>query len=338
MITEIYNGTPRADRLLGDGPNSSMVIMYGFGGDDLFEAGRLVNIRMHGGAGADILIGNNLYDKFLFGGSGNDRLESVHSNSPEDRAELFGGSGNDHLSNFNGWGLETILDGGLGRDTLEGDRGRDVYIVDHANDVIYEAYKPEFTNIYNPRDEVRSSISWTLGENLENLTLLGVDATEGRGNRLNNVISGNDGSNSLLGWAGRDKLLGGNGDDTLEGGAGNDRLTGGTGKDRLSGGSGADVFIYKNVVDTGKISATRDTITDFARGIDDIDLQAIDANSTRTGNQSFTFIGGATFSGTAGQLRFANGIVFGDVNGDRIADFTIAVNGVNALAAGDFVL
>ena len=150
-------------------------------------------------------------------------------------------------------------------------------------------------------------------------------------------VKGFGGNDQIKGFAGSDRLLGGNGNDTLFGGIGDDTLIGETGRDRLTGGEGADVFVFGKITETGKTSITRDVITDFQSGIDDIDLQAIDANTARTGNQPFNFIGGDAFTGTAGQLRFANGIVSGDVNGDKVADFTIAVNGVTALAAGDFI-
>jgi hypothetical protein len=81
-----------------------------------------------------------------------------------------------------------------------------------------------------------------------------------------------------------------------------------------------------------------DKIADFSSvEMDKIDLSAIDANTAIAGNQAFSYIGAAAFSGAAGELHFAGGFVEGDINGDTIADFKISV-GVPALAAGDFVL
>jgi len=37
-------------------------------------------------------------------------------------------------------------------------------------------------------------------------------------------------------------------------------------------------------------------------------------------------------------VRFDGGVVQGDVNGDGIADFEIALAGVTSLTAGDFIL
>lgn len=100
------------------------------------------------------------------------------------------------------------------RDTLEGGSGDDVYVI-ARNDVITEMANGGI-------DLVQSSISYTLGSNLENLTLSGTRAINGTGNALNNVLTGNTANNVLSGGAGADKLLGGAGADKMLGGSGND--------------------------------------------------------------------------------------------------------------------
>jgi Ca2+-binding RTX toxin-like protein len=107
------------------------------------------------------------------------------------------------------------LDGGLGIDRLAGGLGNDTYVVDNGSDVIVE-------NANSGIDSVESSISWTLGGELENLTLTGSTASNGTGNALNNVLKGNSAGNSLSAAAGNDTLDGGAGADTLTGGIGND--------------------------------------------------------------------------------------------------------------------
>ncbi|MEQ1543170.1 MAG: putative Ig domain-containing protein [Novosphingobium sp.] len=170
------------------------------------------------------------------------------------------------------------------------------------------------------------------------------------GDAGNDLLFGGDGNDSLLGGTGNDLLSGGSGADALfgdagadqlEGGSGADRLTGGAGADRLDGGSGADVFVYTSVLDSAPGGGNRDRIVDFARGTDRIDLAAIDANTALDGDQAFTFIGNGAFSGAAGQLRYVNGIVSGDINGDGIADFQIQLQfsgGGGPLAGTDFFL
>lgn len=162
-----------------------------------------------------------------------------------------------------------------------------------------------------------------------------------RCNTGNDKAWGNGGNDKLYGDSGNDTLYGGTGVDQLFGGAGKDALVGGAGRDILSGGSGSDRFIYKSLSDS-KVQATgRDVITDFTQKADRIDLSAIDAK-TGAGNQAFSFIGDAAFSGTAGELRFsktkADTYVYADVNGDKAADFAIHLTGSLTLKVTDFVL
>ncbi|MEZ0167245.1 M10 family metallopeptidase [Microvirga sp. TS319] len=152
----------------------------------------------------------------------------------------------------------------------------------------------------------------------------------------NDVIKGNAAANSLQGGAGNDQLSGRDGNDRLSGGSGNDKLYGQGGSDILTGGSGADAFIFLSLSDSP--AASRDRITDFKRGQDHIDLRAIDANTKITGDQAFTFIGKSAFSGHAGQLKFAGGVLSADVNGDKIADFAVSVTGLTTLSKDDFYL
>jgi hypothetical protein len=70
-------------------------------------------------------------------------------------------------------------------------------------------------------------VSFTLGANVENLTLIGSAAINGTGNGLANALAGNSGNNILDGGIGADTLVGGLGDDTINGGSGNDVIWGG---------------------------------------------------------------------------------------------------------------
>lgn len=119
-----------------------------------------------------------------------------------------------------------------------------------------------------------------------------------------------------------DTLVGDGERDILKGGPGDNLLDGGPGKDRLIGGPGSDTFVWKSADETGGRGRTADHIVDYSR-LDTIDLSAVDANSERAGEQSFDFIGASHFSSTLGELRYANGFLQGDRDGDRRPDFLI---------------
>jgi Ca2+-binding RTX toxin-like protein len=155
---------------------------------------------------------------------------------------LNGGDGNDTL---NGGAGNDTLDGGAGNNSLIGGTGNDTYIVDSSLDVIVEA-------VASGTDTVGSSVTYTLGANLENLVLTGVIASNGTGNANSNVIIGNSAANSL------------------DGGAGNDNLNGGAGGDLLTGGLGADRFVI-TALSESQIATGIDTITDFVIGTDVFD-------------------------------------------------------------------
>lgn len=133
-----------------------------------------------GTEGQDILIGTD-EDNIMFAYGGDDYIE--------------GKGGND------------ILDGGAGKDIMKGGLGNDTYFVDNSGDLVIE-------NKDEGIDLVKSSISYILSENVENLTLTGKKNINGIGNELDNIIIGNDGNNILNGVAGNNTLKGGKGNDT----------------------------------------------------------------------------------------------------------------------------
>ena len=118
------------------------------------------------------------------------------------------------------------------------------------------------------------------------------------------------------------------------GNEGNNVLTGKGGRDTLTGNGGADVFKF-GPGDTGASSGTRDLVTDFAVGTDDLDLSAWG---------EFRFLGAAAFDGGANALRSAYDagldvtVLEGDLNGDGVADFGIELAGNKTLSTADFVI
>ncbi len=223
---------------------------YGNAGDNTL-VGNIGSNRLNGNDGNDMISGgwgNDTLDggkgsDMLQGGEGNDRyyvdlndtvsedhgegLDTVYSASTFtigdniERLTLTGsgdrfGTGNDmdNIINGNvgdntlgGAGGDDIVNGGLGADTMRGGDGNDVFYVDNAGDTV-----SEYSNQGN--DTVFSSVSFTLGNNVENLTLTGAMDIDATGNGLNNLLTGNDGDNVLDGKAGADVMAGGKGDDT----------------------------------------------------------------------------------------------------------------------------
>jgi Ca2+-binding RTX toxin-like protein len=143
--------------------------------------------------------------------------------------------------------------------------------------------------------------------------------------------------------SGADVIIGNRGSDVLEGFGGNDRITGGLKGDLLYGGAGADRFIFTSVKDSRTTKSGLDLIYDFSlKQNDRLDLMAIDANSKKSGNQPFSFIGKSDFHKKAGELRYEKDsgytVVEGDVNGDGKADFSVLLKGGLNLTKGYFYL
>lgn len=143
----------------------------------------------------------------------------------------------------------------------------------------------------------------------------------------NSELIGGKGDDLLLGNTGNDALWGGQGQDTLSGADGNDWLQGGQGSDRLSGGKGADFFSYQ--ADDAS-SRWRDTITDFNdQEGDRLGITAVLDGTDPFANPGWDYISSSRFSKAAAQLRFADGHLQGDVDGDGKADLLIQLLGVN---------
>jgi Ca2+-binding RTX toxin-like protein len=216
---------------------------------------------------------------------------------------------------------------------MAGGAGSDNYVANNTGDVVIE--KPA-----EGTDTVKSSISYTLPDNVENLVATGSAKTTLTGNALANSLTANGAGNVLRGMDGADVLVGGAGADTLEGGAGKENLIGGAGADRLVGGSNQDNFVFKSLSD---FSSGRDVIVDLRPAdYDRIDLRALDASNQTSGDQAFRFIGSAAFSRSEAELRFeisgSDIVVSGDINGDGVADFSVRVLNLSSISSNCFLL
>jgi Ca2+-binding RTX toxin-like protein len=192
---------------------------------------------------------------------------------------LTGGSGND------------TLDGGTGSDAMSGGLGNDTYVLDAAGDSVTE-------NANAGTDTVLTTLTtFTLGNNVENLTYTGAAAFAGTGNTLANVITG---------------------------GAGADTLTGGTnttGVDTLIGAAGSDIYIVSNA---------GDVIVEAAGGGTDTVRTALGSYTLGANLENLTYTGAGNFAGTGNSL--ANTITGGA--GNDILDDGLNTAGVDTLIGG----
>jgi Ca2+-binding RTX toxin-like protein len=224
--TSNLNGTGNAFNNIITG-NSGNNVLDGLTGAD----------TLSGGAGDDTYMVDDAGDTVTEdAGAGTDTVQTNLTYTLGANVENLTLTGS---NNRNGTGnaLNNVLTGNSGANTLTGGLGDDTYVVQNGSDVVVEAANEGI-------DTVQSSQGWTLGANLENLTLTGSSAINGTGNALNNVLTGNSGVNTLSGGDGDDVLDGGTGNDTLMGGAGADSLVGGAGDDTLQGSSGNDIYQF----------------------------------------------------------------------------------------------
>jgi VCBS repeat-containing protein len=263
----LVDGTAGRNNLTGTGGRD---IIQGFAGNDTIHGG-MGNDDVYGGADRDRVFGDDGNDRVdggdgddyvfgdagndtVIGGAGNDRLNGGDGNDSLDGSvgsdRLYGDAGNDVLV---GGSSANIMDGGTGVDTMTGGGGNDSYYVDQSTDVIIEL-------ALGGADLVRSTVSYTLSDYIENIVLKGADAIDATGNSLSNRLVGNAASNVLVG-------LGGN--DRLDGGVGDDRLISGTGRDIVTGGADHDDFVFAEFG-----TANYDQVTDFNAAFDTIQLSA----------------------------------------------------------------
>ena len=264
---------------------------------------------MTGTTGNDVLNATSDANWQVDGLAGNDTITTLGGNDI-----VTGGAGNDSIATGNGDDVIRFTGASQGVDSVDGGAG---------NDRIEATAKG-------------TVIGLTSLSGVEAISANGFGLVTIKGSSASDVL---DFTNAIL--TGITGIIGADGNDTISGSAAADVITGGAGADILRGNGGADKFRFDAVADS-KVSAP-DQIVDFQQGSDKDNLAGIDAVTTLTGNQAFSFVGEAAFTNHAGELRVdhtdpTKTVILGDVNGDGVADFAIHVTGNITLNAGDFAL
>ena len=233
------------DTVWSGADNRTVRTIWDAGGNDTLDfsgSSRAIDIDLFDTGGQVYEVGNLSAVAIAFGvalenvtGS---RFADTITGTTGDNA-LRGNGGADFLAGFEG---NDLLDGGAGADTLAGGEGDDTYVVDSNADLIIEQSVggPVFGPGEGGVDEVRSSVTLALADNLEVLALIGAAAIDGTGNDGSNLLTGNGAANQLRGMGGADAIDGGAGDDFIDGGDGNDQMAGGPGNDTFVVGQSSD--------------------------------------------------------------------------------------------------
>ena len=350
---DILIGGAASDTLVGGSGNDSLTASAGNdsldGGDGIDAYFGRQDVALHltalngtlvnsvGGINTDVLrnievIGGTLFADLIdaTGINTNMTLAGAAGNDT-----LIGSTGNDLLDGLDG---NDSLDGAGGINTMNGGAGNDTYVVRSAAEVVSDFIQNDdgTTTDDHGIDTVLSSVTWTLGSNLEQLTLTGTAALDGTGNELNNLLVGNAGYNQLNGLAGNDTLDGGAGNDSLTGDVGNDSLLGGDGNDTLDGGVGTNTMAGGTGNDLYLVASTTDQVMELAGGGADTE-QASVTTTIGANVELLVLVGTDAISGTGSAA--AEAIIGNDAANTLLGgggnDTLSGMGGDDSLGGGD---
>ena len=250
ILTNFENirGSAGADSLTGDANDN---ILIGGAGADTLDGGAGDDTADYSTSSAGVTVSAVSGSTGSGGDAQGDRLFGIQNLTGSAFADSL--TGDAFINVLTGGAGNDTLDGGGENDTMIGGAGDDSYVVGSSAEVITE-------NASEGNDLVTSSVDFTLGANLERLTLIGTLDIDGTGNELANILIGNSGDNSP-GTMGKNILRGMAGNDTIYGMDGGDVLDGGTGNDSLIGGKGSDIYQVDSLNDVLVELATEGTDT-----------------------------------------------------------------------------
>ncbi|MFN6337545.1 MAG: tandem-95 repeat protein, partial [Cyanobacteriota bacterium] len=344
---DLINGESGNDTLDGGGENDTLsggdgndVIIGGGGNDSLYgEAG---NDSMEGGDGADFLYYDSKGFNTASGGAGNDTIYSggiidggldddklyyytIYPNGAYVPATVMGGAGNDFISQWASYTHGSLLDGGIGNDTiygssynesilggdgddlLHGSGGTDTLDGgDGGNIALYSGSRSQYSvvgdaaglTIYDNRSGSPDGVDIVRNIGVLRFSDQDVSVAAGLTGVLLEGTSGDDAAligtilnDTIRGFAGNDVLIGLAGNDLLEGDDGNDTLQGGSGNDTLKGGTGLNRAQFSgnradySITTTGSNTNGTTTVVDLQPS-----LNGNDGNDVLTGVRLLQFL------------------------------------------------
>jgi Ca2+-binding RTX toxin-like protein len=332
-IVEGSEGVDYATMRLGDDT------VYGNGGNDL----------LIGHGGADYLDGGEGNDIFVIGGFGSG-VQGTTSKADDGNKEwiatgakhdvIVGGDGVDTLRITTGIGANTKANGTV---VLNNDNFKSMEVVQVGGTV--GRLNVENTDLqllndhyYFKANGTVADLSNTLGNNGGTINNVVVDASGLTTNGLR--FEGNANQQTFIGTSKADVFVGNGGNDTLTGGGGKDTFVFGKVYEEVVTGSSTTVQTYTN---TAFNLTGVDTITDFTRGTDKIELHLdqysqlagfsssmLRVNSTGTAQDSNDYL---VYNTTTKTLSYD-----ADGNGSGAKVDIAILTGVNTLSTSDFVI
>jgi trimeric autotransporter adhesin len=326
-LSETLVGAKLSDLIAGLAGNDTLT---GNAGADTLDGGAGTD-SLVGGTGNDAYVIDNLGDKIgEFGNDADDRILAAISIDLTANAAAFAAvehvtltgtsalnaTGNGSANMLVGNSGANHLDGKAGADTLIGGAGNDVYEVDAGSDKVIELANGGI-------DQVNSSVDLTLGDNIENLTLIGTNSVSVVGNALANKMTANAAGDDLAGRDGNDTLIGNIGDDILNGQAGADSMV---------GGAGNDIYLVTEVGDKVMESGPSTDTADQVKSIITYTLGANIENLALVGNRAIDGTGNSLGNSIVGN---SNDNILSGLGGGDILSGGQGFDGSDVLLGGD---